>query len=216
MAPRLIQNYRGTRALVIASDGGAIDILEATLVKLGLSVERAPLADSAVEYDIEQLRAGADLLFVDGDLGVTLCGEGLVDRLPPIPVIGIVGAEAPSRLKALMNQGATAFLRKPVYPGAVYTALFLGINQFLQRRDLEVQLDEHQKRRRRRRVVVKAIVQLMQKSGIDDDEAYAQLRRDSMRMRCSLEDYCEDYLNDRSTMTVDTSPVGHRLAADGR
>ena len=32
--------------------------------------------------------------------------------------------------KALVNLGATSFLRKPVHGGAIYTALFLGINQF--------------------------------------------------------------------------------------
>ncbi|CAO3424622.1 ANTAR domain-containing response regulator [Azospirillum endophyticum] len=214
MAPRLVQNFRGTRALVIAANGGAIDVLDTTLVKLGLSVERPPVADGMVELNIQELRAEADILFIDGDLGISLGFNGFADRLPPVPVIGIVGVEAPGRLKALMNQGATAFLRKPVHSGAVYTALFLGINQFLQRRDLEMQIEEHQQRRRRRRVVVKAIVLLMQRAGIDDEAAYAQLRRDSMRLRCSLEHYCEEYLNGRSTATVEPPRLVRRVASD--
>ncbi|MCX5495629.1 ANTAR domain-containing protein [Kaistia dalseonensis] len=216
MAPRVVQNFRGSRALVIASDGGSIDTLDATLIKLGLTVEHPAIADGLVELDMRTLRAEADILFIDGDLGVTLACESQADRLPPVPVIGLVGVEAPGRLKALLNQGATAFLRKPVHVGAVYTTLFLGINQFLQRRDLELQLDDHQKRRRRRRVVVKAIVLMMQRDGLDDEEAYAQLRRDSMRVRCSLEDYCEDYLNCRSTTTVDVPSAEPRLLADRR
>ena len=118
-------------------------------------------------------------------------------RLPPVPVIGLVGVEAPSRLKALVNLGATSFLRKPVHGGAVYTSLFMGVNQFLLRSDMYSRLQDLEERRRGRRAVVRAIILLMQ-SGLDEDTAYTQLRRESMRMRQSLEIYCEGFLSRRA------------------
>ena len=35
---------------------------------------------------------------------------------------------------------------------------------------------------------------LTTQTGIDDDEAYNRLRRESMRLRISLEEYCEEFL----------------------
>ncbi|MDQ9782798.1 hypothetical protein RF094_08825, partial [Serratia marcescens] len=89
--------------------------------------------------------------------------------------IGLVGVEAPSRLKALVNLGATSFLRKPVHGGAVYTALFLGINQFLLRTDMYEKLQDLESRRRGRRAVIRAVVTLMQETGLNDDDAYSAL-----------------------------------------
>ena len=195
MARQLHQNFRGRRAVVIAGEGGGLDMLAPTLVKLGLTVEKPAVEDGAARFDFSGLGAEGDVLFVDGDLGRELPFRGPSGRLPPAPVIGLVGVEAPGRLKALMTHGATAFLRKPVYAGAVYTSLFLGVNQYFQRFDLEAELAEHRHRRKRRRAVVKAIVQVMETHAVDDDEAYGLLRRDSMRKRQGLEDYCEEYLS---------------------
>ena len=75
------------------------------------------------------------VLFIDADINVTVEALGQ-DRPPQLPVIGLIGVEAPSRLKAIMRLGATATLRKPVYGGSVYSALFVGVNAFRQRRAL--------------------------------------------------------------------------------
>src|SRR5207253_1014039 len=88
-------------------------------------------------------------------------GAIMSSRLPPVPVIGLVGVEAPSRLKALVNLGATSFLRKPVHGGAVYTSLFMGINQFLLRAEMYERLQDLEERRRGRRAVIRAVILLM-------------------------------------------------------
>ncbi|SEG66788.1 Two-component response regulator, AmiR/NasT family, consists of REC and RNA-binding antiterminator (ANTAR) domains [Methylobacterium sp. 190mf] len=188
------QNFRGMRGHIFAQDGGGVETLVAVLTKLGLEVQRHEASDAGFELEPSGLRPESDVLFVDGDVDRVLTSDMLVVGLPPAAVIGLVGVEAPSRLKALMVQGATAFLRKPIYAGAVYTALVLGINQYLQRKTVADELEEHQDRRRRRRSVIKAVVRLMAQQGLNDDEAYAVLRRDSMSRQLSLEEYCERYL----------------------
>ena len=196
-----IQNFRGMRAVIFASGDGGVDTLASVLVKLGVVVEGPAPPPAGPVRDMSVFSPDSDILFIDGDLDGVLSPDAFANGLPPAPVIGLVGVEAPSRLKGLMAQGATAFLRKPVYAGAVYTTLFLGVNQHLQRKAVVDQLSEHQDRRRRRRLVIKTIVRIMERDGVDDDEAYAILRRDSMRGRVSLEDYCEQYLACRSEPT---------------
>jgi hypothetical protein len=43
--------------------------------------------------------------------------------------------------------------------------------------------------------VLRATILLMREQGIDDDTAYSQLRRASMRARQTLETYCEEFLS---------------------
>ena len=199
MAPRLLQNFNGGRAYIVTSNLTAVESLQTTLGKLGVTSHCPPLVDGRADLDIGAMQVERDILFIDGDLDNPVALDiDAGSRQPPVPIIGLVGVEAPSRLKQLVNLGATAFLRKPVQGAAVYTALFLGINQFLLRGDLRARLDDMDRRRRGRRAVVKAIIARMNDTGVDDDEAYEWLRRESMRSRLVLEDYCEAFMKTRA------------------
>jgi AmiR/NasT family two-component response regulator len=199
MSSRLLQNFKGGRAIVVTRRGGWESTLETTLAKLGVSTEYPEIIDGRAQIDIASLQADRDILFVDGDLeGAVAIEVNPASRLPPVPVIGLVGVEAPSRLKALVNLGATSFLRKPVHGGAVYTSLFMGINQFLLRTEMNDRLQDLEERRRGRRAVIRAVILLMQQGGLDEEGAYSQLRRESMRARQNMELYCEEFLSKRA------------------
>jgi AmiR/NasT family two-component response regulator len=201
MTFRLLQNFKGGRALVVTRQAGSEGALEATLAKLGVTCEYPEIVGGRAQIENAALQPERDILFVDGDLeGAVAIEVNPVSKLPPAPVIGLVGVEAPSRLKALVNLGATSFLRKPVHGGAVYTSLFMGINQFLLRSEMYERLQSLESRRRGRRAVIRAVVLLMQHTGLNDDDAYSQLRRESMRARQSLELYCEEFLSRRANL----------------
>lgn len=193
--PRLLQNFSGGRAIVVTDQPDAIEALTATLMRLGVTTNAADIVASPTAIDAASLQADRDIIFVDGDIiDAAVLPVSAIGRLPPAPVIGLLGVSAPSRLKALMRAGATSFLRKPLHGGAVYPALFVGINEYRRRRYLEVLLDDQERRRRGRRDVVKAIIRTMSIHGIDDDQAYDLLRRQSMQARQTMEDLCKDLL----------------------
>lgn len=198
LQPRLLQNFNGFAAHLVVADRRPVETLEATLRRLGLVVGYVPLVDGRAARPEEPLAADRDILFVDGDLDQPLAGFGEPGEGHPVPVIGLVGVEAPSRLKALVNLGATSFLRKPVHGGAVYTSLFMGINQFLLRAEMYERLQGLEERRRGRRAVIRAVILLMRQEGLDEEGAYSQLRRESMRARQNMELYCEEFLSKRA------------------
>ena len=207
--PRLLQNFIGGVVHLIAADPRAAEALANTLPKLGVDLSIAPLLDGKAQIAPADLRDDRDVLMVDADLDQPLDACGF-DGFPPVPVIGLIGVEAPSRLKAMMQIGATAFLRKPIHGAVVYSALFMGINGYLRRRHLETRLEDHERRRRGRRFVIKAIMNLMHRTGIDDDQAYSILRRESMRCRMSVEDYCATLM--RVAAVNDTESDGQPAA----
>ncbi len=191
--PRIIQNFLGYRAFVVSEAQADVTQLVASLAKLGLGVSYPTVEGGVVRLGEEVLASDQSVLLIDADLNLAVEGLGQ-ERLPRIPVIGLIGVEAPSRLKAIMRLGATATLRKPIYGGSVYSTLFVGINAFRQRRAMALDIEEHERRRSGRRHLMKAIVSVMKAADCDEDAAYDRLRRESMRQRLSVEDYCEQFM----------------------
>jgi AmiR/NasT family two-component response regulator len=190
---RIIQSFLGYRALIVSEAHAALSQLDATLTKLGLSVAYPAIEAGVVRLGQDALCGDQMVLLIDADLNVTIEALGH-DPMLQIPVIGLIGVEAPSRLKSIMRLGATATLRKPVYGGSVYSALFVGINAFRQRRSLAMQVEGQERRRHGRRHVMKAVIAVMKAANCDEDVAYNNLRRESMRQRLSIEDYCEKFM----------------------
>jgi AmiR/NasT family two-component response regulator len=190
---RLLQNFRGTRAIVVTDRAASVDVLTTTLSRLGVNIDPVDIIESIAAIDLATLQPERDFIFIDGDIsdGAVL-PLSAIGRLPPAPIIGLLGVSAPSRLKALMRAGATSFLRKPIHGAAVYPALFVGVNEYHRHRHLEALLEDQNRRRRGRRDVVKAIVRTMSDYDIDDDEAYDLLRRRCMKTRQTMEDFCKD------------------------
>ena len=193
--PRLLQNFRGGRAIVVTDRASSLDVLTTSLNRLGVTTNASDIVESIAAIDLTTLQADRDVIFIDGDGDISdaaLLPRSAIGQLPPVPIIGLLGVSAPSRLKALMRAGATSFLRKPVHGAAVYPALFVGVNEYRRHRHLEALLEDQGRRRRGRRDLVKAIIRTMAEYGIDDDEAYDLLRRRSMAMRQTMEDLCKD------------------------
>ena len=99
MTFRLLQNFKGGRALVITRRAGWETTLETTLAKLGVACDYPEIVDGRAQLDVGVLQPERDILFIDGDLeGAVAVEVNPASKLPPVPVIGLVGVEAPSRL----------------------------------------------------------------------------------------------------------------------
>jgi AmiR/NasT family two-component response regulator len=211
--PRLLQNFSGGRAILVTDRAASFDALTAALSRLGVGTDPADIVETVTAIDLSTLQPERDIIFIDGDIGdVAVLPLSAVGRLPPAPVIGLLGVSAPSRLKALMRAGATSFIRKPIHGSAVYPALFVGVNEYRRHRHLEALLEDQARRRRGRRDVVKAIIRTMSVHGVDDEEAYELLRRRCMKTRQTMEDLCKDLVRSTDGQEHGELPPRRRLA----
>jgi AmiR/NasT family two-component response regulator len=208
-APASIQNFSGLRALVVTPQTDPAEPLAVALRRLGLTVVFCDPEDGWPGG----LDAERDLLIVEGDLHLKGIPKAEEAARSDVPVIGLLGVEAPGRLRALMALGATAFLRKPVYGPAVYSAIFLAVNAHRERRHLRAQLAAQAQRRAGRRFVIKAVLAMMQCEGCDDEQAYEFLRRAAMRARVSIESYCEAWLESGKEEPEAAPPVSRHHQA---
>ncbi|WP_062227594.1 ANTAR domain-containing response regulator [Aureimonas frigidaquae] len=185
---RPIQNFSGKCAHVATADERAMAALGTMLPKFGMHVARLSLAEGGLQPMVPQ----GDIVFVDGDLpDLRQLRLGPDNAAPPMPVIGLIGVEAPSRLRLLVDLGTAAFLPKPIHSGSVFSALYLAACQHERRLSLEATVEELDMRRRKRRHVIKAVTLVMRMDGLDDDAAFQKLRRLAMQARVPIETYCE-------------------------
>jgi AmiR/NasT family two-component response regulator len=173
----VIQNFRGARALIVHRDDANRETLALTLRRLGLLV-------AAIEPGTPSPAAAmdaCDLVFFDADDGL----GGVFGEAPPpdAAYVALIGVEAPGRLARVVRQRCCGYLMKPIRASGVFTALFLSANEFAQRKREARERAALAERMAGRRVVTKAILALVASQGVDDEEAYRRLRRDSMRRR---------------------------------
>ena len=187
-------NFRGWRALVLHKPGPVTEALLRQFDRLGLE-------GRVIWPDLAQ-DATADVLFFDADLG----HDGQFPWPPghaPMPLIALLGSEAPGRVEWALTRRPHAHMLKPLGSGGVYGALVIASHTYAERFQLEGEVATLRSRLARRQAVAEAVVTLMRRDGIaTTDAAYARLRKLAMASQRSIEDTADDVLR----------PVGRRRA----
>jgi len=184
MTRRLVQSFRGLRAVLLQTGDSDRNLLADTLVRLGLKVSAVNFSDGE-ETSLEVL-GNADIFFFDADIAD--CTSFLRNLTPAAPIVAIIGLETPTTLQRAFELGPAAVLYKPLRSSGIYSALFFATNEHRRRADLLDRLRILEERHNARRFVQKAILRLMDRHKCDDEEAFKLLRRESMRQRITVEE----------------------------
>lgn len=177
-APR-IPNLGGAKAFVLHRPHATVAAITRQLTAIGLQAR-----ECWPELPAEAL--AADFVFFDADLGFDQQfpwrpGEA------PMPLIALIGSEAPGRIEWALSHKADAQLLKPVGNAGVYSALLIARQAFEARRRLADEIAALQARVAERETIVRAVAALSSK-GVDDTRAYAQLRSLAMGWQISIEE----------------------------
>lgn len=175
-----IQNLGGAKAVILHRPHPVVQALERQLLAIGLEVRQA-------WPDLGPEALGADFVFFDADMGHD-------DQFPwpagasPMPMIALIGSEAPGRIEWALRAGAHAQLLKPVGDSGAYSALLIARDAFDVQRSLSVEIADLRRRLDERQTVVRAVTVLAARAGKDDAAAYDQLRQMAMAWRVSFEE----------------------------
>lgn len=180
--PIRIQNLGGARAVILHRPHANTQALSRQLAAIGLGVTHA-----WPELGPEGI--GADFVFFDADMG----HDGMFPwpaGQPPMPMIALIGSEAPGRIEWALRAGAHAQMLKPVGDQGAYSALLIARDAFDAQRALSATIADLQSRLDRRQTVVRAVT-LLAARGKSEDAAYAQLREMAMSWRVTFEEAAE-------------------------
>jgi two-component system, response regulator / RNA-binding antiterminator len=182
-----LPNFRGRSALVLNRSDSNSETLVRKLENLGLAVD--------VCWPAERVSAkGYDVIFFDADLGY----DGLFSwppDLPPVPMVAMMGSEAPGRIEWAISRAPSAYLTKPIGSTGVFSALAIAFHTFDTLQKLKTAIADLQRRAKARPVVIKAILAVMNQHGVSDTAAYQLLRTESMKQRTSIENLCDQITN---------------------
>jgi AmiR/NasT family two-component response regulator len=103
-----------------------------------------------------------------------------------MPLIALIGTEAPGRVEWALRQRADAHLVKPVGNAGIYSALLIARQKFEERKALYREIDSLRGQVAERRTVVQAVLRLTER-GQTEAEAFALLRRLAMDGQTTLE-----------------------------
>lgn len=172
----------GRRALVLHRADHHRAALSAQLHRVGLVVCCLPPSTPLGQID-------ADFVFFDADVGHD-CLFPWGRSPPPMPLVAILGTEAPGRLEWALAQSATAFMSKPIGSSGAFQALVVAARLHEQIGELRRSVAELSERLRARPLVVRAVLEVMRRQRLDEAEALNQLRRAAMSARISIEALC--------------------------
>ncbi|TNC64235.1 ANTAR domain-containing response regulator [Rubellimicrobium roseum] len=173
-----VPDLGGAQATILHRPHATVQALVRQLSAIGLRAE-------AHWPDLPASALGADFVFFDMDMGHD-------EQFPwkpgqaPMPMIALIGSEAPGRVEWALGMGADAQLLKPVGDSGVYSALLIARTGFETRRALAAEIDGLRSRLSERQTVIRAVTILS--AGQDDEAAYAELRRLAMSWRVTIEE----------------------------
>ena len=178
--PLRIQNLGGAKAVILHRIHPVVQSLERQLRAIGLDVQQT-------WPDLGSEALGADFVFFDADMGHD-------DQFPwaagksPMPMIALIGSEAPGRIEWALRVGAHAQLLKPIGDSGAYSALLIARDAFDVQRALTVEIADLRGRLGERQTVVQAVAFLAARSGKGEAAAYEQLRQMAMAWRITFEE----------------------------
>jgi AmiR/NasT family two-component response regulator len=178
-------SFTGWHAAILHREDSNTERLTRQMTLLGIRTTRQwePLASANLP----------DIVLVDADQGWDDLLPWRGDR-PPLPVVALLGSEAPGRIAWALQQGAGAIIAKPVAASAVYPALVMAVSIYKERSDASARLQYLEERVRLRPLVHAAVEKLMKARGLSEEQAYAILRDCAMRRRLSMEQISASFL----------------------
>lgn len=175
-------SFIGWRAIVLHRPHQNVDALLAQCARLGIRGEQA-----WPDFPRDRAPDDCNVVLIDADMG----HDG---QLPwkegeaPVPIIALIGAEAPGRIAWSIAQGADAQLLKPIGSAGLYSAITMACHAFARRRALADEIAGLKQRLGRRQQLAEATALLMLKKNCTAEEAYQQLRVLAMAQRSTIEE----------------------------
>jgi AmiR/NasT family two-component response regulator len=180
-AVRPIPSFEGWRALVVHRPHANVDAILLQFERLGISAAYC-WPEIAGHADLSQW----NMIVIDADMGY----DGQFPWQPgaaPMPIIALIGSEAPGRVSWAMNQGADAHLLKPIGSAGLYSALVIARHSFAKRTALADEIVSLRTRLQSREALAEATALLMVRDNITSKAAFQKLRMQAMSERRAIE-----------------------------
>lgn len=183
------------RVLIIDARAKRASALEQALTEAGFDVIRTATEQDDLHRLMEQLTP--DAVLVDNGLPSRDIIEhlGHVSRRFPRPMIMFSQHQDPGLTRQAAKAGVSAYVVEGVVPSLVKSLIEVAIENFDTHQKLRHELTRTRETLTQRRVIDRAKTALMEQYGVNEETAYAQLRKLAMDQRATVFEMSRDLLD---------------------
>jgi response regulator NasT len=183
------------RVLVVDESPERAELLREGLERAGHEVTATLSSPLALLKTIDEL--APDVIVIDTDSPSRDVLEHLVfvSRHTPRPVVMFSQDDAPETIRAATRAGVSAYVVDGLDRGRIKPIIDAAVARFEDFQALRAQLAEAELKLSERKIVERAKGMLMKSRGLDEDAAYAALRKMAMDRKLKLVDVAQRVLD---------------------
>ena len=179
------------RVLVVDETAGRAELLSAALVLAGYEVTASLSSPLALLKTIEQLRPDVIVIDTDSPSRDVLEHLGMVSRLTPRPVVMFTSDGSEQAIRAATRAGVSAYVVDGLDQHRIKTIVDVAVARFEEMQDLRDQLTEANTQLAERKVIERAKGLLMKSRNLDEQAAFATLRKAAMDRKLKLSEVAQ-------------------------
>jgi len=179
------------RVLVVDESAEQAEMLRAALLLAGYEVTASLSSPLALLKTIEKLQP--DIIVIDTDSPSRDVLEHLVvmSQHTPRPVVMFASDREPETIRAATRAGVSAYVVDGLDKNRIKVIVDAALARFEEMQSLRAQLAEANQKLSDRKLVERAKGLLMKRRGLDEDAAYALLRKMAMDRKLKLSDIAQ-------------------------
>ena len=179
------------RVLVVDESAERAEVLRAALLLAGYEVTASLSSPFALLKTIERLEPDVIVIDTDSPSRDVLEHLVMISQHTPRPVVMFTSDGSPETIRAVTRAGVAAYVVDGLDQNRIKTIVEVAVARFHERQDLRDQLAEANSRLAERKLIERAKGLLMKSRNLDEEAAYAALRKTAMDRNLKLSDVAQ-------------------------
>ena len=179
------------RVLVVDETAERAELLRAALTLAGHEVTASLSLPLALLKTIERLQPDVIVIDTDSPSRDVLEHLVMISQHTPRPVVMFTSDGSPEAIRAAARAGVAAYVVDGLDEGRIKSIVDVAVARFEERQDLRGQLAEANSKLAERKLIERAKGLLMKSRSLDEEAAYAALRKAAMDRNLKLSEIAQ-------------------------
>jgi two-component system, response regulator / RNA-binding antiterminator len=179
------------RVLVVDESAERAEVLRAALLLAGYEVTASLTSPLTLLKTVERLEPEVIVIDTDSPSRDVLEHLVMVSRHTPRPVVMFASDATPETIRAVTRAGVSAYVVDGLDQNRIKSIVEVAVARFEEQQDLRGQLAEANLRLSERKLIERAKGLLMKSRSLDEEAAYAALRKAAMDRKLKLSEVAQ-------------------------
>jgi two-component system, response regulator / RNA-binding antiterminator len=179
------------RVLVVDESAARAEMLRAALTLAGHEVTASLTSPLALLKTIEQLQPDVIVIDTDSPSRDVLEHLVMISQHTPRPVVMFTSDGSRETIRAVTRAGVAAYVVDGLDESRIKTIVEVAVARFEERQDLRDQLEEANTKLAERKLIERAKGLLMKSRNLDEESAFAALRKAAMDRKLKLSEVAQ-------------------------